>query len=378
MNAVHFSIRNFVKQNLHALLAALFVFAAVSAVPAQIVETGVITGVVKDNSGAVVVKAHVTVRNTDTGLSSNTSTDAQGLYVSPPLNPGNYDIEVDVPGFTKVVEHVRLEVGQRATADIALAVGANAETIEVQDTGAVLDTESSSVSNLRTEEAVRDLPLNGRNFNELFSLGAGVIPTTLQSVSIPYTQQRGPSWFAINGSRYQENRTLVDGIGDNENHNSMTAVFPPIDAIQEFSEETNDADARYGRSSGGTINVVLKSGSDKYHGDAFEFLRNTALDARTISILQLQDRQERKPLCGKTSLASPSADRSFGSRPTPRPSSLPTMPESVSPRARRMWRACQLSMSHRRAMTSPRIQPLSRTHQHMLRMPTISFQSTIR
>ena len=134
MNAVHFSIRNFVKQNLHALLAALFVFAAVSAVPAQIVETGVITGVVKDNSGAVVVKAHVTVRNTDTGLSSNTSTDAQGLYVSPPLNPGNYDIEVDVPGFTKVVEHVRLEVGQRATADIALAVGANAETIEVQDT----------------------------------------------------------------------------------------------------------------------------------------------------------------------------------------------------------------------------------------------------
>ncbi len=155
MNAVHFSIRNFVKQNLHALLAALFVFAAVSAVPAQIVETGVITGVVKDNSGAVVVKAHVTVRNTDTGLSSNTSTDAQGLYVSPPLNPGNYDIEVDVPGFTKVVEHVRLEVGQRATADIALAVGANAETIEVQDTGAVLDTESSSVSNLRTEEAVR-------------------------------------------------------------------------------------------------------------------------------------------------------------------------------------------------------------------------------
>jgi hypothetical protein len=192
MNAVHFSIRNFVKQNLHALLAALFVFAAVSAVPAQIVETGVITGVVKDNSGAVVVKAHVTVRNTDTGLSSNTSTDAQGLYVSPPLNPGNYDIEVDVPGFTKVVEHVRLEVGQRATADIALAVGANAETIEVQDTGAVLETESSSVSNLRTEEAVRDLPLNGRNFNELFSLGAGVIPTTPNPSAFPIRSSAAP------------------------------------------------------------------------------------------------------------------------------------------------------------------------------------------
>jgi hypothetical protein len=303
MNAERFSLRNFVKQNVPTLLAALFALAAVTAVPAQIVETGIITGVVKDNSGAVVVKAHVNVRNTDTGLSSNTTTDTQGLYVSPPLNPGNYDIEVDVPGFTKVVEHVRLEVGQRATADIALAVGANAETIEVQDTGAVLETESSSVGNLRTEEAVKDLPLNGRNYTELFSLGAGVIPTTLQSVSIPYTQQRGPSYFAINGSRPQENRTLLDGIGDQENHNSMTAVFPPIDAIQEFSEETDDADARYGRGGGGTINVVIKSGTEHYHGDVFEFLRNTALDARNDFNL---------PIPGPTGQKQPLRQNEFG------------------------------------------------------------------
>jgi hypothetical protein len=304
MNAVHFSFRNFVKQNLTALLWALFVFAAVSTGSAQIVETGIITGVVKDNSGAVVVNAHVKVRNTDTGLASNTTTDAQGLYVSPPLNPGNYDIQVDVPGFTKVIEHVRLEVGQRATADIALAVGANAETIEVQDTGSVLETESSSVGNLRTEEAVRDLPLNGRNFNELFNLGAGAISTTAQTTgSIPYTQQRGPSYFAINGSRPQENRTLVDGIGDNENHNSMTAVFPPIDAIQEFSEETNDADARYGRGNGGTINVVIKSGTEHYHGDVFEFFRNTALDARNYF---------NTPVPGPTGVKSPLRQNEFG------------------------------------------------------------------
>ena len=137
-----------------------------------------------------------------------------------------------------------------------------------------------SVSNLRSEEAVKDLPLNGRNFSELLSLGAGVVSTTTQGSSIAYTAQRGPSYFAINGSRPQENRTLLDGIGDQENHNSMAAVFPPIDAIQEFSEETQDADARYGRGNGGTINVVIKSGTDKYHGDVFEFLRNTALDAR--------------------------------------------------------------------------------------------------
>ena len=132
----------------------------------------------------------------------------------------------------------------------------------------------------------------------------------------------------------------------------MTAIFPPIDAIQEFSEETQDADARYGRGNGGTINAVIKSGTDKYHGDVFEFLRNTALDARNYFNTS---GPQAKPLCGKTSLASPSADRSFTSRPTPRPSSLPTMPESASLRARRMWRAYRLSISPQRAMTFPQL-----------------------
>ena len=280
MSAVHLSFRILIKRNLPGLLAALFAILMVPALVAQIVETGTITGVVKDNSGAVVPGAQVTVRNNATGLSVKTASDSQGLYVTPPLSPGNYTVQVEYPGFSRVEEHVRLEVGGRVGADATLTVGKATETIEVQAAGELLETESSSVGNLRTEQAVKDLPLNGRNFNELFSLGAGVIPTTTQSVSIPYTQQRGPSYFAINGSRPQENRTLLDGIGDQENHNSMTAVFPPIDAIQEFSEETDDADARYGRGNGGTINVVIKSGTDKYHGDVFEFLRNTTLDAR--------------------------------------------------------------------------------------------------
>jgi len=281
MSALHFSFGTVVERHIPRLFVALFVFVAASTLPAQIVETGVITGVVKDNSGAVVAKGHVTVRNTDTGLASDTTTDTEGLYVSPPLNPGNYDIEVDVPGFRKVVDHVRLEVGQRATADIVLAVGANAETIEVQDTGTVLQTESSSLGNLRTEESVKDLPLNGRNFAELVGLGAGALPAYTQTISVPYTMQRGDTSFAFNGLRYQENRLLLDGIGDNENHNGLAVViFPPIDAIQEFSEDIADADARYGRGNGGTINLVFKSGTNRYHGDAFEFLRNSALNAR--------------------------------------------------------------------------------------------------
>jgi len=292
------------KRNIRYLLAALFVAFAALALQAQIVETGIITGVVKDNTGAVIPNAHVNVRNDQTGLASNTTTNVQGIYVTAPLNPGDYSVAIEVPGFGKIVEKVRLEVGQRVAADASLAVGNTAETIEVQAAGELLETESATVGNLRTEEAVRDLPLNGRNFNELFNLGAGAISTTAQSTgSIAYTQQRGPSYFAINGSRPQENRTLVDGIGDQENHNSMTAIFPPIDAIQEFSEVTQDADARYGRGNGGTINVVIKSGTNHYHGDVFEFFRNTVLDARNYFNI---------PKAGPTGQKAPLRQNEFG------------------------------------------------------------------
>jgi hypothetical protein len=281
MSALHFFLHSVAKKHISPLLVVLVVLLTAASLHAQIVETGVITGVVKDNTNAVIPGAHVTVRNTGTGLATITSTDTQGIYVSPPLHPGDYTVVIEVPGFNNVVEKVRLEVGQRAAANATLAVGSNAETIEVQATGQLLDTESSTVGNLRTEEAVKDLPLNGRNFAELLGLGAGVIPAQTQLVSVPYTQQRGPSSYAFAGLRYQENRLLLDGIGDNENHNGLAVViFPPIDAIQEFSEETTDADARYGRGNGGTINLVYKSGTDHYHGEVFDFFRNSVLDAR--------------------------------------------------------------------------------------------------
>ncbi len=332
MSVVFFSLRSLVKRNLSLLLVALFVIVAASALHAQIVETGIITGVVKDNTGAVIPGAHVTVRNSGTGLTTNTSTDAQGIYVSPPLHPGDYTVQVEVAGFSKVVESVRLEVGQRVAADATLAVGTTAETIEVQASGELLETESSSVSNLRTEEAVKNLPLNGRNFAELLGLGAGVIPAQTQLVSVPYTQQRGPSSYAFAGLRYQENRLLLDGIGDNENHNGLAVVvFPPIDAIQEFSEETTDADARYGRGNGGTINLIYKSGSNHYHGEIFEFLRNSALNARNYYATSI------KPRCARMNSAAHLAVLSFTSRPTPRHSSLPTTPDSAWPRDSPTW-----------------------------------------
>ena len=264
------------------LLALLIAGILAPGLHAQIVETGTITGVVRDNSGAVVAKAQVSIRNTATGIANSTVTDSQGLYVSPPLDPGDYTVEFESAGFVKVQEHVRLEVGQRVAADVLLVVGnAATQTVTVEATNELLESETSTVSNLRTEEAVKDLPLNGRNFSELVGLGAGVVPAQTQIASIPYAQQRGPSSYAFNGLRYQENRLLLDGIGDNENHNGLgVVIFPPIDAVQEFSEETADADARYGRGNAGTINLIYKSGTNRYHGEVFEFLRNSALDAK--------------------------------------------------------------------------------------------------
>lgn len=173
MSAVHFSFPVLAKRNLSRLLSALFVVLLASVLQAQIVEVGTITGVVKDSSGALIASAHVTVQNIGTGLTTNSTTDSQGIFVSPPLRPGDYNVVVEAPGFSKVVEHIRLEVGQRVSADVALTVGTNAETIEVQASGELLETESSSVSNLRIEQAVKDLPLNGRIFVELVGLGAG-------------------------------------------------------------------------------------------------------------------------------------------------------------------------------------------------------------
>jgi len=246
------------------------------------VEKGVITGIVRDTSGAVIAGAQINLKNVSTGISTNSATNGEGIYVSPPLNPGAYDVSITAAGFSSSVQHVNLAVAQRLSADATLAIGPATDSVEVKSATVQFDTETATVSNLRTEEAVHNLPLNGRNFAELLGLGAGVVPGQSQLAgTIPYAQQRGPSAYAINGQRMTDNRFLLDGIGDNENHNGLgVVIFPPIDAVEEFREQTTDADARYGRAAGGIINLVFKSGTNHYHGEIFEFLRNSALDAK--------------------------------------------------------------------------------------------------
>jgi hypothetical protein len=270
-----------IRINVIPLLISVTLLLAGLSAHGQAVEKGVITGLVSDSSGSILRGIKVSLYNMATDITTETTTDNQGLFVSPPLDPGDYDIEIKADGFKRLHQNVRIEVGQRISSNITLPVGNSSETVEVQSNTVALQTESSSIENLRTEDAVKDLPLNGRSFAGLVGLGAGAVPAHTQIANIPYTQQRGDTSFAFNGLRFQENRLLLDGIGDNENHNGLAVViFPPIDAIQEFSEETTDADARYGRGNGGTVNLVFKSGTAQYHGGVFEFLRNDALNSR--------------------------------------------------------------------------------------------------
>jgi hypothetical protein len=251
---------------------------------AQIVDTARISGIVHDASGGRVVSAKIMVRHDNTEAAVALLSSNEGEYVTPPLPPGDYELKVEAIGFSPFIRHVHLEVAQRALIDAVLNVGAANETMEVRGVAPLLEGESSTLSNERTETAVKNLPLNGRNFAELMGLTAGVVDVNTQLTGLlPLASSRGETNYSVNGLRSEENHFLVDGIGNNLNHGALgIIIYPPIDAVQEFRIETSVADARYGYGGGGTINLVIKSGSSKYHGDIFDFVRNSDLDARNF------------------------------------------------------------------------------------------------
>ena len=247
------------------------------------VDAGTITGTVRDASGAVIPGANVTVESVGTGLKFEITAGAQGIYVSPPLRPQDYTVEVRVEGFDPAAKRFTLEVNQRAVVDFDLNVGAVTEVVEVVDVVPLLQTESATLSNLRTEKTIKDLPLNGRNWAQLILLSAGTQPQDTMSQGSPITRKRGVTNASVNGSRGNDNNYLIEGISNSENHNGLgILIFPSIDAIQEFRNETSGADAQFGRGGGATVNLTYKSGTREFHGGVYEFLRNEQLDAKNF------------------------------------------------------------------------------------------------
>ncbi|HEY7389245.1 MAG TPA: TonB-dependent receptor, partial [Bryobacteraceae bacterium] len=244
--------------------------------------TGSIVGAITDSSGAVVSNASVTVTNIDTGTTTKTTSDSSGNYVVTPLPVGRYTLTVEATGFKKSVsEGIRLNVQDRIGVNVALEVGQITETVEVASAAPPLQTDTSYLGQVMESQKIVDLPLNGRFFTRLAVLTAGTAPTA------PGARDERTGGFSANGVRPYQNNYLLDGIDNNSLSQDLTneasfVVGPSPDAIAEFKVQTNSMSAEFGRSGGAVMNVTFKSGTNQFHGSAFEFLRNSALDAKNF------------------------------------------------------------------------------------------------
>src|ERR1700733_13185791 len=244
------------------------------------VDQGAITGVVQDSSGAVVPNAQVTVTNTDTGLVLEGTTNGSGFYVFSPLKIGNYTVSVTAQSFeTTRQESLHLDAQQRLSIPIALKSDAVSDTVTVTQAPPLLETQTSSVAQVISSETIDNTPLNGRNFVYIAQLTAGVAP--------PFGNTRGSGSgdFVANGQRAEQNNFILDGVDNNTNlvdflNGSSYVVRPPPDALAEFAIQTSSFSAEFGHSAGAVVNASIKSGTNKIHGDVWEYFRNTDLDAK--------------------------------------------------------------------------------------------------
>ena len=245
--------------------------------------TASITGKVTDPSGANVAKATVTARDADRGTISKTETNEEGTYNLPRLPVGNYEVRVEAAGFqTAVRPPFNLVLNQTARLDFALTLGQVSQTLEVTSATPLLQTENTQVGTVMQASAIASLPLETRNYNQLTLLVPGAV-----SIS-PASFNTGQKTFNaarpnINGNREQANYYILDGVDNNEFVDNGVAYVPSVDAIDEFNVITNNPPTEFGHFLGGVINASLKSGTNQYHGDAFEFLRNDFFNANEWS-----------------------------------------------------------------------------------------------
>ena len=260
------------------------VIAAPRGVNAQ-ADMGAIVGNVVDSSGAVVPNGAVTLTETGTDTKTTVKTDAQGSYIATPLRIGNYSITVEASGFkAERRTGIVLQVQDRLRIDFTLQIGSVNETVNVNSAPPVVDTESSALGDVIASKQITDLPLNGRDYTQLATLTTGVIKITengggINGATTPTNGNAGGA-FAVNGTRGNLNNFLLDGVDNNSNDNAGNILKTNVDAIQEFKVQTSNYSAEFGRSGGAVINATIKSGTNQFHGTAFEFLRNSALDAR--------------------------------------------------------------------------------------------------
>ncbi len=272
-------LSNFLRPAGFFLLAAAFALLADQAAYAQ-VDTGAVLGTVKDQSGAVIPGAKVTLTNEGTNFSIVKNTESDGGYIFTPVKIGSYAVTAEFQGFQKASHpHVTLNVQQQVVVDFSLVPGAVTQTVEVTAEVPLLQTQNSSVGQVVGTREVNNLPLNGRNFTFLAQLTAGV--------NVGQQETRGLNAsgdFSANGNRPSQNNYLLDGIDNNIDvvdflSGTAFVVLPAVDAIQEFKVQTNNYSAEIGRAGGAVLNATIKSGTNQLHGTVWEFLRNDKFDA---------------------------------------------------------------------------------------------------
>ncbi len=245
-------------------------------------DAGSIVGTVKDQTGAIVANAKVTVSDVERGIHLETTTNESGEYVAGPLRVGRYTVTVEHPGFKKsITPPVDLDVQQRIALNVELQVGQISESIEVTAATPLLETETSELGQVVDNKRMANLPLNGRNFAQLALLTAGTAP------SEPGARDEGGFGFSANGARSLQNNFLLDGVDNNSNlpdllNETNYVIQPSVEAIEEFKVQTNAYSAEFGRGNGAIINATIKSGTNQFHGSAYEFLRNEKLDAKNF------------------------------------------------------------------------------------------------
>jgi hypothetical protein len=240
--------------------------------------TGSITGTVIDPSGAVVPRASVTVIHQETNAARQTETNEDGDFTVALLPPGHYRVVIQKPGFRRSVQDdVSLDVDQTARVDFTLQVGVLAQELTVTESPPIVQADTSTLGQVVNSRQVRELPLNERNF-----LAFGLlVPGSQLPVEGSQNSTQGGA-LSVNGAREQSNNFLLDGVDNNDPYINQYVALPSIDAIQEFKVQSGNYSAEFGRSGGAQINVILKSGSNQFHGGVFEFFRNRNLDAKNF------------------------------------------------------------------------------------------------
>jgi hypothetical protein len=271
-------------------LLCILLAALLSAVSAQAAEaSGELSGEVRDARGAVIDRARATLLNRANGLILSAKCNHAGIYTFADVPVGRYDLKIESEGFAAFTSaDIQIHFASALHVDARLQVAAEKETVRVDSTPYAMDTASTQTGEVIEDKTVAALPLNGRSFTDLLALQAGVTPVTTLTAST--VQGLGQSVFSpsgdlnagvlsIDGQRESANGYIINGANAEETGSLAAAIVPNLDSIAEFRILVNNMDAEYGRYSGGQVNVITRSGSNAWHGDAFEFLRNTSLDA---------------------------------------------------------------------------------------------------